>query len=174
MQMSFYNSVHVTLWFDSWTTSTLPGYLALLAGLIAFAIAHEALSAYRAIRLASLLHSLASSGAPGRDGIDKPLLPGDSPSNTAPNGPHLSPPGRPQKRQQHHMAIHHKVLLGALYALQLLTAYLLMLAVMTYNVGCTLAVVAGVGIGYVIFFDQSPMKHLARGEPCHLTESYEE
>ncbi len=44
-----------------------------------------------------------------------------------------------------------------------------MLAVMTYNLGCFLAVLVGLGLGYVIFFDFSPsVGNLARGEACHV------
>ena len=41
--------------------------------------------------------------------------------------------------------------LTATYAVNVVLAYLLMLAVMTYNVGCTVAVVAGIAVGYYAF-----------------------
>ena len=173
MQMTFYNSFHVTLWFDTWTSSTLPQYLLILIGLVAFSIAHEALSAYRAIRVTSLFSPAAAATASSyREDVDKPLLPEDPGSSSSNNNGPSSSPGiliaRGQRRRN--LSLHHKALLGSLYAFQLLTAYLLMLAVMTYNVGCCLAVVVGLGIGYVLFFDQCSINHLARGEACHLTE----
>jgi copper transporter 1 len=38
----------------------------------------------------------------------------------------------------------------ALYAVNALLGYLLMLAVMTYNLGCLVAIVAGLTIGHVL------------------------
>lgn len=169
MQMTFYNSVHVTLWFDAWTSSNLQQYILILSGLVMFSIAHEALSAYRAARVTALL---LSSPAVTED-VNTPLIPGDHPSSS--NSSSRGPSGSPgvtgaRSHQRRRLSLHYKALLGALYAFQLLTAYLLMLAVMTYNVGCCLAVVLGLGVGYVIFFDQSSINHLARGEACHLTD----
>ena len=42
-------------------------------------------------------------------------------------------------------------MLTATYAVNVVLAYLLMLAVMTYNLGCVLAVVTGLVLGYFIF-----------------------
>lgn len=60
------------------------------------------------------------------------------------------------------------MILTLLYSLQTLVGYLLMLAVMTYNVGCCAAVILGLGVGYYICYDQSlPAAVLARGDSCH-------
>lgn len=47
-----------------------------------------------------------------------------------------------------------RVMLSVLYMVNLGTGYLLMLAVMTFNVGYFFAVVAGLGAGYFLFFDR--------------------
>jgi hypothetical protein len=43
-----------------------------------------------------------------------------------------------------------------------------MLAVMTYNVGCFLAVPVGLVIGYVSFFDYSPSAAGVKSDGCHV------
>ena len=45
-----------------------------------------------------------------------------------------------------------RVVLGLLYAFNLTTSYLLMLAVMSYNVGYFIAIVTGLALGHFIFF----------------------
>ncbi|MEW5315634.1 MAG: hypothetical protein WDW38_007048 [Sanguina aurantia] len=61
-----------------------------------------------------------------------------------------------------------RLTLTLLYSLQTLVGYLLMLAVMTYNIGCCAAVMLGLGVGYYICFDPSlPASVLARGDSCH-------
>lgn len=45
-----------------------------------------------------------------------------------------------------------RIALSLLYALNLTTSYLLMLAVMTYNVGYFLAIICGLALGHLIFF----------------------
>jgi hypothetical protein len=50
------------------------------------------------------------------------------------------------------------------------TSYLLMLAVMTFNVGFFVAVVVGMGIGHFIFQQQSQEAPNAHGDDiCHET-----
>ena len=48
-----------------------------------------------------------------------------------------------------------KAILTLLYFANLATSYLLMLAVMTYNVGFFLAVSGGMALGYYVFFDST-------------------
>lgn len=57
--------------------------------------------------------------------------------------------------------------LTALYALNVTTSYLLMLAVMTFNVGYFITVVAGLALGHFIFFPASQ----ARDSPGMLSEA---
>lgn len=47
MQMTFYQSVHVSLWFDAWTSDSLLTYVVLLMGVSAFAVGHEGLHRFR-------------------------------------------------------------------------------------------------------------------------------
>ncbi|GAX86634.1 hypothetical protein CEUSTIGMA_g14042.t1 [Chlamydomonas eustigma] len=46
--------------------------------------------------------------------------------------------------------------------------YMLMLAAMTYNVGCFLAVPVGLVLGYVLFFDFSPSAAGVKSDGCHV------
>ena len=48
-----------------------------------------------------------------------------------------------------------RLALTALYALNVAISYLLMLAIMTYNVGYFIVIVLGLAIGYFIFFNSS-------------------
>lgn len=47
MQMTFYNSTQVTLWFDSWQTNGLVTYGLTVLALFAFCLLHEALASVR-------------------------------------------------------------------------------------------------------------------------------
>ena len=48
-----------------------------------------------------------------------------------------------------------KIALTLLYAVNVAISYLLMLAIMTYNVGYFFAIVVGLAAGYFIFFNSS-------------------
>ena len=48
-----------------------------------------------------------------------------------------------------------RLALTALYAVNVAISYLLMLAIMTYNVGYFIAIVLGLAVGYFIFFNSS-------------------
>lgn len=49
-----------------------------------------------------------------------------------------------------------RVLLSLLYTVNVGTSYFLMLAIMTFNVGYFVVIVAGLGIGYFAFMDLGP------------------
>jgi len=55
------------------------------------------------------------------------------------------PPERSRDRSQH---LHFRVVNSSLYAANMATSFLLMLAVMTYNAGFFAAVVVGLGLGH--------------------------
>jgi copper transporter 1 len=60
-----------------------------------------------------------------------------------------------------------RLLLSILYAVNLTTSYLLMLAVMTFNVGYVFAVIAGLALGHFIFFPPASGKN----PPSMLSEA---
>ncbi|KAG1673870.1 hypothetical protein FOA52_012895 [Chlamydomonas sp. UWO 241] len=138
MQMWFYNGIQVTLWFEGWTTQTLNNYLLGCLGLALFACVHEFLSFHRAQYVARVFES-ARVNAEGQALSKRRTLPAMS-----------------------------KAALGALYVANTLTAYLLMLAVMTYNVGYCLSVILGLGTGYVLFLDAGSLASAAKSaDSCH-------
>jgi hypothetical protein len=49
MQMTFYNSVHVTLWIDGWSSVDLQSYVILLTAVVLFAVLHEGLYRLRQV-----------------------------------------------------------------------------------------------------------------------------
>mmetsp|Transcript_45220 Transcript_45220/g.134963 ORF Transcript_45220/g.134963 Transcript_45220/m.134963 type:complete len:101 (-) Transcript_45220:375-677(-) len=61
--------------------------------------------------------------------------------------------GQTSQRQKAGGGFSTKLVLAALYAGNMLTSYMLMLAVMTYNSGCFLAVILGLGLGFLLFVD---------------------
>ncbi|KAI0034906.1 copper transporter [Vararia minispora EC-137] len=75
-------------------------------------------------------------------------IPSDSP--TAPLAPVLSSGSRRTRIIAPFIAAH-DVPRGALYALQVLLAYVLMLAVMTYQAAYIISIVAGLGLGEMFF-----------------------
>ncbi|GFH10202.1 uncharacterized protein HaLaN_05474 [Haematococcus lacustris] len=60
-----------------------------------------------------------------------------------------------------------KLWLSGLYCASMTTSYLLMLAVMTFNVGFFLAVVLGLGLGYYLLFERMDPEHQSRSDGCH-------
>ena len=60
-----------------------------------------------------------------------------------------------------------RLLLSLLYALNLTTSYLLMLAVMTFNVGYFIAIITGLALGHFIFFPPASGKN----PPSMLSEA---
>jgi len=140
MQMSFYTGTKATLWFQDWQSTTIFSYALGILGLIGFGILHEGLTCYRAN------YSSRFFPKPAFNEQGDPLA-----------------VNRPPR-----VALLDKLLLGALYTLNIATSYLLMLAVMTYNAGYFFAVLGGMGIGYVVFFDRTPAQALARSDSCHV------
>ncbi len=53
-----------------------------------------------------------------------------------------------------------------LYALNAATSYLIMLAVMTYNVGYFLTVVLAMGVGHFLFSRKATQLGVLRQDPC--------
>jgi copper transporter 1 len=143
MPMSFEFGIHTTLWFEQWHTTDPTTYALACAGILVFGILHEALASYRV----SLVRSKAGPTPAGYS-----AMPGEGP---------ISDVGPTSKRAAN----------SALYAANLATGYLLMLAVMTYNAGFFLAVVAGMGAGHFLCFTKPWHKQHVRLETCCETAS---
>ncbi|KAJ9507793.1 ctr family copper transporter [Haematococcus lacustris] len=140
MPMAFTSSIHTTLWLSPWTTTNVYSYGASLLALVALAVLHECLACYRS-------HCIARFSGSSRGGSSA-----DDPLSVHRHGP--SPAGA-------------KLWLSGLYCASMTTSYLLMLAVMTFNVGFFLAVVLGLGLGYYLLFERMDPEHQSRSDGCH-------
>lgn len=139
MPMWFTFTVDTILWFKQLHPNTWPTYIVSLLGLVAFGILHEALASYR-ITLAKAPKTPAA-------------VQGYSPM----------PDSAPINARRSAMA---RLGASALYASNLTTGYLLMLAVMSYNAGIFIAVVLGMGIGHFIFCSKPWHQQTARMDTC--------
>lgn len=146
MQMYFEATTSVTLWFKEWKTDTSGKYAGSIIGLLLLCLLQEGISRGRLLATrrwaGSSFRSLDSSSEAGHP---------DPVFSFASYGRHLPT----------------RIGLTALYALNVTTSYLLMLAVMTFNVGYFITVVAGLALGHFIFFPASQ----ARDSPGMLSEA---
>jgi len=123
MHMTFYWGRSVTLLFDSWKTDSWLSYVLTLLACLLFSAFYQYMEDRR------LRFKLFSSSP--RSSIDVPLL-----------HPKLSAGGRWSPLR----------FVGAvLFGVNAAIGYLLMLAVMSFNGGVFVAVVIGLGIGYLLF-----------------------
>jgi len=141
MQMWFQATTEVTLWFKEWKVDTHGKYAGSVVGLVLLCLLQEGISRTRTAVARQY-------GATTSKSVDVEAA-------TPSLGRRLSP-----------LVI--RLLLSLLYALNLTTAYLLMLAVMTFNVGYFLAIISGLALGHFIFPPASgwnPPSMLS--EACH-------
>lgn len=132
MQMSFEASTAVTLWLKQWHTHSWGTYLLSCAGLLALCIFHEVLNAYR-----NNFHQQFVSNAQGTE-YDRLQAPAELTEDDASSKRSLSPTSA--------RAIH-----SLLYAVNLSCSYLLMLAIMTFNIGYFGVIVLGLALGNFLF-----------------------
>lgn len=138
MQMYFTASTHVTLWLKQWHTHTSVWYAVSLLGLLALALIQEFLSSYRA----GFARRLQKTGA--LEGSTSAEIPLTGSSFRAASGL--------------------RSVLTVLYGLNVAISYLLMLAVMTYNVGYFVIIVVGLAVGHFLFF--GPASPMASADAC--------
>lgn len=122
MPMTFEAGIDTVIWFDWWHPSTPLTYALSLLMLAAFGVAHEALAAYRVTLAVSTSGKKAAAAAAA-------ATRSFSGSITDPLTPFAGGGGGGKSH------LHKRLTASGLYALNLTTGYLLMLAVMTFNVG---------------------------------------
>eukprot|EP00252_Welwitschia_mirabilis_P021388 TRINITY_DN5484_c0_g1_i1.p1 TRINITY_DN5484_c0_g1~~TRINITY_DN5484_c0_g1_i1.p1 ORF type:complete len:142 (+),score=18.09 TRINITY_DN5484_c0_g1_i1:457-882(+) len=123
MHMTFYWGKQVTLLFDNWKTNTWLGYSLSLLAVFLFCIFHEYLANLRLRFKASLIRAKPVVS----DGLTDPLI------------------------RRKGFSFGSKVLQALLFGLNTALAYMLMLAIMSYNGGVFLAAVLGFVVGYLFF-----------------------
>ncbi|KAG2495552.1 hypothetical protein HYH03_006495 [Edaphochlamys debaryana] len=153
MQMAFEYGYHVTVLFASIHTDTMASYVAVLLGLLLLAVVHEGLTTYRRTRL-TLASSLSVASLPTA-GLDETEAAIRSPMK--PVGVLGSMVPGPKERLS--LALMHVLSYGI--------AYLLMLAVMSFNMGVFIAVLLGFGIGHYVFPDRPTSPSMVRADSCH-------
>lgn len=124
MHMTFYWGRSVTILFDSWTTDSWPSYFLSLFALFLFSLFYQYMDDRR-LRL-----RLLSTKPPPQSAAETPLL-------------------FPKLRRRSWAP--HQFLGAILFGVNAAIGYFLMLAVMSFNGGVFIAVVAGLAVGYLIF-----------------------
>jgi copper transporter 1 len=158
MQMTFTWSTHVTLWFASWSTHGPGEYAFALSGLAALCVFQEALHTWRARLAAAAADGCAerrdrkpwgrakrARGARVCSAAALPGVPSDSRGCLSPAPPRITHSARSGSGSRSGGAT--ATLDTALYAAHVLCSYMLMLAVMSFNGGVLLTVVAGMAGG---------------------------
>ncbi|KAI6679748.1 hypothetical protein NL676_033629 [Syzygium grande] len=133
MHMTLYWSRYVTLLFDSWRTDSWPSYLLSLAACFLFSAFYQYLEDRR-LRFRSLASSSSSSSA-------------------APPASAAAAAASPLLQKAGASALARSARVGAalLFGANSAIGYLLMLAIMSFNGGVFLAIVAGLTVGYYVF-----------------------
>lgn len=134
MQMSFEASTAVTLWLKQWHTQGWGSYMLSCGGLVALCLIHEILHAYR-----SSFHQQYVSNSQDLQ-YDRLQVPAEVVDGGVSSKRSMSPVAA--------RAVH-----SLLYAVNLAFSYLLMLAVMTFNIGYFVVVVLGLALGNFLFGD---------------------
>jgi copper transporter 1 len=152
-----------SLFFETWTPSSKGALAGAALALVVLALFERWLSATRMIleahwnqRTLALMHSSSKREKSSED--DEMTS-----SSSHQSAQHSSTDSKSQRSSPIRRTImpfipSHDLTRGALYALQSLVSYLLMLAVMTFQVAYIIAIVVGLGLGEVIFGRMKYMK----------------
>ena len=162
MPMFFQASFHTVLWFKSLETHSFWSYVAAILGLVVFGVAHES--------VALLRKQIALRQKPSRM---EALLPQPDHFRCV-----ESRPVRPLRTSfspraygcSSHDNLWQRAVNSSLYAVHLSTGYLLMLAVMSFNVGFFVAVVVGMGLGHFLFH---PSMSTPAFDTCHESATFD-
>ncbi|XP_050215646.1 copper transporter 5-like [Mercurialis annua] len=141
MHMTFYWSKEVTILIDSWRTKTWLSYSLTLLACVFVPILYQILENCRV----QLRVSAAKGGSPG--GLQEPMI-----------GSKISGGGGKWSAARVGGAL--------LFGVNSAIGYLLMLAVMSFNGGVFLAIVIGLGIGYLIFRSDDENLMSIMDNPC--------
>jgi copper transporter 1 len=147
MHMTFYWGKSVIVLFDQWAVKTWQGYILTLIVLFVFSVVHEWLAVQRSLFLTRSTAGKTSA------------VPSAAVSDDTPEAPLLGE----VVVQGSRMGIN-KALESLLFGIKVGLGYLLMLAVMSYNGGVFLSIVAGLAVGY--FFFRSGSAAPSFHDPC--------
>lgn len=138
MQMWFdWSATGTTILFKGWTPSTHGQFVGALFGIMILAILKEGIYAYRKVALARMS---SSAGVTPSDG-------GALLEHGAHGGHHHGHHSRGRGKAP----LAARLIATLLYGVNMTLGYFLMLIVMTYNIGYTLAVIVGLMIGFFAF-----------------------
>lgn len=170
MAMYFHGGVHETLWFQGWHTTTATQFTASLLLLAAACLVHEAVTALRVRLHSQLAGPLKGPRAPlaaepssqraalleshgstlrGMDDVPKiPPVPADLRWASRLSGSRL------------------RLVVCALYALDVALSYMLMLAVMTFNTWYMITLVIALAVGHYVFYPAHADAEQASASGC--------
>lgn len=145
MHMTFYLSTQVTLWFNYWRITGWLGYSFTLVAVLMLSIFHEWLVTCRGALMKK-----------NKRKTKRSTLPTSVIATT--NSTTITTDG------QLAIIVAENLMNSILFGINVGAGYLLMLAVMTFNVGVCLTVVVGLSMGFFIF--RSTSKSTSRADMC--------
>lgn len=175
--MYFYWGPEVTFLFEGWRTETRAQYAIVVALSLVWGVAHEYVVALRhrrgrgagGVLLGSGSRAEALSGEDeagvGHDGSGDDESRADSMVESLLAPPPPAEDGRP-RRAAAFLGRDGHALATALYSLQLVSSYLLMLVIMTFNAGLFLAIVCGLSIGFFLFGLERSLTSIGSSDLC--------
>jgi copper transporter 1 len=146
MHMTFYVGTQVTLWFGCWRTTGWLGYSFTLVALLALSLFHEWLATCRAALMKKNKRQTKRSTLPTS------VIAPTNVTAIATDGQLLA------------INVAEILMNSILFGINVGAGYLLMLAVMTFNVGVGLTVVVGLSMGFFIF--RSTSESTSRADMC--------
>lgn len=144
MKMYFTWGPEVTLLFSSWTVSTWPAYLGSLLVCLLLAVCYEGLTVIRVLYSARLREKAAK---------EQEMLEASGAGALEANGGSHGHKGKLRKHPQWLAggSIVDRLLASLMIGISAATSYLLMLMIMSFNVGVFIAVVLGHSFGVLLF-----------------------
>lgn len=147
MHMTFYLGTQVTMWFDCWRVTGWLGYSFTLLAVLALSLFHEWLATCRAALMKKNKRKTKRSTLP-----TSVIAPANITAITTDHG------------ELAIINVAENLMNAILFGINVGAGYLLMLAVMTFNVGVCLTIVVGLSMGFFIF--RSTSKSASRADMC--------